>query len=113
MFHTFVAKALFATKRSRPDIHTVVDFLTTRVRGPNKDDWNKLLRLMQYFRNTNNMPLTLRSDGTNIVKWWVDVSYAVNPDMRSQTGGTMSLGKGAIIGTSIKQKMNTKSLTET
>ena len=37
----------------------------------------------------------------------------MHPDMRSQTGGTMSLGKGAIISTSIKQKMNTKSLTET
>ena len=40
LFHTFVAKALFATKRSRPDIHTAVAFLTTRARGPNKDDWN-------------------------------------------------------------------------
>ena len=37
----------------------------------------------------------------------------MHPDMRSQTGGNMSLGKGAIISTSIKQKMNTKSSTET
>ena len=37
----------------------------------------------------------------------------MHPDMRSQTGGTRSLGKGAIISTSIKQKMNTKSSTET
>ena len=36
----------------------------------------------------------------------------MHPDMRSQTGGIMSLGKGSIIITSIKQKMNTKSLTE-
>ena len=86
-------------------------FLTTRVRGTNEDDWKKLLRLMQYMRNTTDMPLMLRADGTNIVKWWVDGSYAVNPDMSSQTGGTMFLGKGAIISTSIKQKMNTKSST--
>ena len=59
------------------------------------------------------MPLTLRADGTNIVKWWVDKSYTLHPDMRSQTGGTMSLGKGLIISTSIKQKVNTKSSTET
>ena len=68
---------------------------------------------MQYLRNTTEMPLTLRADGTNIVKWWVDGSYSVHPDMRSQTGRTMLLGKGAIISTSIKQKMNTKSSTET
>ena len=113
VFHTVVAKALFATKRSRPNRHNALDFLTTRVRVPNEDDWKKLLRLMQYMRNATNMPLTLRADVTNIVKWWVDRSYAVHPDMRSQTGGTMSLGKRAIISTSIKQKMNTKSLTET
>ena len=112
MFHTFVAKALFATKIYRADIHTAVSFLTTRVRVPNKDDWKKMIRLMQYLRDTTEMPLTLRADGTNIVKLWVDRSYAVHPDIRSQTGGTMSLGKGAIISTSIKQKMNTKSSIE-
>ena len=31
VFHTFTAKALFATKRERPDIHTSVAFLTKRV----------------------------------------------------------------------------------
>ena len=59
------------------------------------------------------MPLTLRADSTNIFKWLVDGSYAVHPDMHIQTGGTMSLGKGAVISASIKQKMSTKSLTET
>ena len=91
VFRTFVAKALFASKISQPDIHTAVAFLTTRVRGPNGDDWKKLLRLMQYMRNTTEMPLTLPADGTNIVKWWVDRSYAVHPDMLSQTGGKMLL----------------------
>ena len=113
MFHTFVSKSYFATKRSQPDIHTIVAFLTTRVRVPNEDNWKKLLRLMQYLRNTTKMPLTLHAEGNNIVKWWVDGSYAVHPYMRSQTGGTMSLGKEAIINTSIKHKMNTKSSTET
>ena len=88
-------------------------FFTTRVRGSNEDNRKKLVRLMQYLRNTTKMSLTFRSDGTNIFKWWVDGSYAVYPYMRSQTGGTMSLGKGAIISTSIKQKMNTKSSIET
>ena len=39
VFHTFVAKALFATKIYQPDIHTAVAFLTTLVQGPNKDNW--------------------------------------------------------------------------
>ena len=41
-FHTFTAKSLFATKRSRPDIHTSVAFLKTRVICPNEDDWKKI-----------------------------------------------------------------------
>ena len=38
VFHTFVSKALFATKISRPDIHTEMNFLTNCVRGPKEDD---------------------------------------------------------------------------
>jgi hypothetical protein len=47
VFHTFVAKGLFACKRVRPDIHTAIATLCTRVKGPNQDDWNKLLRLLK------------------------------------------------------------------
>ena len=39
IFHTFTAKSLFATKRARPEIHTSVAFLTTRVICPDEDDW--------------------------------------------------------------------------
>ena len=43
---------------------------------------------------------------------WVDASYDVHPDMRSHTGGTMSLGHGVLNTMSAKQKLNTKSTTE-
>jgi hypothetical protein len=45
VFHNFVAKCLFLTKRARPDIHTAVAFLTTWVKKPDKDDWKKLQRI--------------------------------------------------------------------
>ena len=93
ILHTFTAKALFATKRARPDIHTSVAFLTTRVICPDKDDWNKLLRIMRYLRGTKEFPLIMSADSTNIVKWWVDGSYGIHSDAKSQTGGTASLGK--------------------
>ncbi|MGC8546028.1 MAG: hypothetical protein ACP5NR_08830, partial [Athalassotoga sp.] len=38
LFHTFVAKGLFACKRARPDIHTAIALLCTRVKSPNQDD---------------------------------------------------------------------------
>ena len=99
-------------KRARPDIQTAVAFLTTRVTKPDVDDEKKLARVMKYLRGTTELTLTLEVGDLTVMKWWVDASYAVHPDMRSHTGGTFSLGKGSIYSTSIRQKLNTKSSTE-
>jgi hypothetical protein len=112
MFHHNVAKILFLCKRARPDVQTATAFLSTRVKVPDEDDYKKLTRVMRYLRSTRNLPLTLEAENLSIIKWWVDASYAVHPDMKSHTGGIMTLGKGAVYGTSLKQKINTKSSTE-
>jgi hypothetical protein len=39
--HIIVAKALYITKRARLDISLVIAFLTTRVRSPDIEDWEK------------------------------------------------------------------------
>jgi hypothetical protein len=111
-FHHNVAKLLFLCKRARPDIQTAVSFLCTRVKRPDTDDYKKLARVMRYLRATVSMPLTLEADSIQIAKWWVDGSFAVHADMRSHTGGTMTLGRGSIYSTSTRQKLNTKSSTE-
>jgi hypothetical protein len=112
LFHTMVAKALFLSKRGRPDIAPAVAFLTTRVQQPTNEDWEKLLRLMRFLRQTIRDRLTLQADGKRTVSWMVDASYGTHPDMKSHTGATMTMGKGAITSISRKQKMNTRSSTE-
>ena len=67
-FHTYVPKALSASNRARPDIHTDVAFLTTGVMKPDEDDWKKLLRMINYLRGTLELPLTLQASNTKIVK---------------------------------------------
>jgi hypothetical protein len=67
--HNLVAKTLYATKRSRPDTCTALTFLTTRVRAPNKDDWNKLVHFRRYIRGTHTLPLILSANG----KWHSEV----------------------------------------
>ena len=42
----------------------------------------------------------------------VDASFAVHPDFRSHTGGCMTWGRGTPISMSIKQKLNSRSSTE-
>jgi len=112
MFHHNVARLLFLCKRARPDIQTAVAFLSTRVKGPDMDDWKKLARVMRYLRATIDMPLTLEANNLQVIKWWVDASFAVHHDLKSHTGGAMSLGKGVIYGKSTRQKLNTTSSTE-
>jgi hypothetical protein len=63
-----------------------------KVKSPDTDDYKKLPRVTKYMRATINMPLTLKADNMQIIKLWVDASYAVHPDMKSHTGGAMSLG---------------------
>jgi len=111
-FHKITAKTLYVTKRARPDTSTSVAFLTTRVRGPDTDDWKKLKHLVQYLRATKELPLILSANGSGIIKWWVDGSFAVHPNMRGHTGGGMSMGRGFPINMSTKHKINTKSSTE-
>ena len=112
IFHTFVAKCLFMAKRARPDIMPCISFLTTRVKSPTSEDLEKLITLLQFLKRTKHDNLKLSMKGTCIIKWYVDASFAVHPDMRSHTGAVMTLGDGAIQVTSTKQKINTRSSTE-
>jgi hypothetical protein len=59
------------------------------------------------------MPLILSANGSGILKWWVDASFDVHPNMRGHSGGGLSLGRGFPIVSSMKQKLNTWSSTET
>jgi hypothetical protein len=67
--------------------------------------------MIKYLRSTANLALTLEGDDAQIVKWWVDASFAVHRDMKSHTKGTLSLGKGSVYSASTRQKLNTKSST--
>ena len=112
-FHSLVAKILFSTKRARPETGLSISFLTTRVREPSIQDWKKLVHLFKYLRGTQDIPLILRADGSGILKWYMDASHGVHPNMRGQTGGGMKMGTGFPVSASMKQKLDTRSSTET
>jgi hypothetical protein len=111
-FHSFVAKALFLCKRARQDIQPAVAFLSTRVKAPTVNDWDKLTRVMEYLAETRDEVLTLEMDNKQHISWYVDAAFAVHHDCRSHTGAVMTLGKGSIQSISTKQKINTRSSTE-
>jgi hypothetical protein len=59
------------------------------------------------------MPLILSANGSGILTWWVDASFAEHPNMCGHSGGGLSLGRGFTIVSYTTQKLNTRSFTET
>ena len=112
VFHRFTAKLLFLAGRARRDIKVAVAFLSTRVKAPDTDDWNKLRRVLKYLKRNPSLPLTLEITDMSLISWWVDASHGVHADFKGHTGGVMSLGKGAFMDQCNKQKHNTRSTTE-
>ena len=112
LFHTFVMKGMFVSKRGRQDISPDIAFLTTRVQDPNESDWKKLVKFMNFLKATQDDVTKMSADDTQSATWMIDAAFAVHPDAKSHTGATMTLGKGVICSVSTKQKVNSRSSTE-
>jgi len=111
-FRSIVMKVVYVAKRVCLDLLTTTAFLTTRQGKGTSQDWKKLRRLLQYIQNTIDMPFIFAADEMNRFHTFNDVAYAVNMDRKSQTGGLVTFGRGAVHGQSTKQRLNTKSSTE-
>jgi len=76
------------------------------------EDWKKLIRLLSFLKKTKNDARIIGASSLRRLYTWVDASYAVHSDMKGQTGSATSFGLGIIGSKSTKQKINTKSSTE-
>ena len=112
MYHRATAQLLFLSGRARRDIQVAVAFLTTSVRQPDDDDWGKLKRVLRYLHGKLTLPLTMSVDDVSVVHWYVDASFAAHDDCKGHTGAMMTMGTGAKISFSRKQKINARSSTE-
>ena len=113
-FRKYVMKTLWTSKRSRPDLETTMGFLTTRVQEPTKDDWHKLTRMMSFVKDTVEDVRTIGADNLHHLLTLIDSAHAVHAkDIRGHTGSISTMGTGVLDTKSSKQKMNTRSSTET
>lgn len=112
LFVHLVMQLLYLSQHACPDIQTAMSFLCSRLKCPDQDDYKKLGRVMKYLQATLDLPLILSADGSGRIRWWVDASFAVHPDMKGHTGGTLTLGHGSVYSTSTKQKLVSRSSTE-
>jgi len=112
-FHSLVAKFLHLAKRVRPDILPVVAFLATRVQVATEDDLVKLERLIKYVNGTRELGIIMQpGDGPFKIRAYIDASYGVHADAKSHTGTFVCLGSGALMSSSKKQRLVTKSSSE-
>jgi hypothetical protein len=111
-FHSIVAKLLYLAKRVRPDILVSTIFLTTRVTNPTEDDWFKLERVLKYLNGTKEIGMILSANDIIQIFAYVDAAFGCHADYKGHTGGFISLGNGPVHVKSSKQKLVTKSSTE-
>ena len=67
LFQTLVAKILFFSFRSRPDLKTALDFLTTQIRNPDENYYKNLAHTIWYIRATQGMELTLEAESIDAI----------------------------------------------
>jgi hypothetical protein len=111
-FHSLVMRLMFLAQRARPDILTAVAFLSRRWGKVTAEDRGKLERVLMYLNSWPDLKMTLACEDELRVYGYVDASFAVHNDMKSHTGGIISLGKGSVHVSSKKQQLMTKSSTE-
>jgi len=110
-FHSVVAKLLYLAKRVRPDILLAISYLASRVREPDSNDMNKLIRVLNYLNSTKDLVLNLFADSVLNMIVYIDAAYGVHNDMKSHSGICIGLGRGIIYSKSCRQKLNCKSST--
>jgi hypothetical protein len=112
LFHSTVAKLLYLSKRARPDIIAVVGFLCTRVKEPSVEGWEKMNKLLGYFKGTKEFVMRLKPNALFCVVAYVDASFSAHPDGKSHSGVVVKVGDVPAFFSSKKQKCFSKSPTE-
>ena len=113
-FHGGVQKLLYIAGKCRMDISVAVNFLTTRVTIATEQDMKKLTKTLRYLNGTRDLGLMLGGDeqGFISVQIFADASYGVHVDGKSHSGVAVTLGRGAILIHSGKQRLVVKSSAE-
>jgi hypothetical protein len=86
---------MLLAQRARPDILTAVSFLSRRWSKATEEDLGKLTRVLKYLRYYQDIKIVLMCGDVLRVYSYVDASFAVHSDMKSLTGGIVSLGTGS------------------
>ena len=111
-FHSNAAKLLYISTLARPDMWVSAVYFATRVLEPDTDDQIKITRAIRYLISTRDLYMVLSAADGMQVYAFVDASYAIYDDFKSQGGSWVTLGVGPVYANAGKHKLVTKSSTE-
>jgi hypothetical protein len=98
---------------TRPDIGYAVQAVSQHTCTPRSVHWEAVKRVLLYLKGTKQYALTLGGTNTPTLKGYADADWANDPhDRKSITGYYLTLGTGAFIWKSLKQKLTASSSTE-
>jgi hypothetical protein len=110
-YHSLVMSLMFLAVRTRPDILKEIIFLSTKVKDPNIFDFRKLQRVANYINATEDDKLFI-TESNNYINIYIDASFNVHSDARGHSGLLIQIGNNIIRARSTKQKLVSKSSTE-
>lgn len=117
-FHSSVYTVAYLAQRIKPECLPIVSELSSHVRCPTEEDWEKLTHLLRYVNGTRHIGMCIEiPSGPICVNASIDSSHGCHANMRGQGAGVLSLSRDGTAGTihceSYKLALNTKSTAET
>ena len=82
-------KVQWIAEQGRPDVRLPVSYLTTRLTKATSQDQQKLQQVLTFLYNTIDDDRVMAIEDLDVMYTWVDVTYAIHPDMKGHTGGVM------------------------
>ena len=111
-FRTCVAKAVWLSSQTRPDIRYVTSWLAAKVDDPRHQDWKVLRHLCQYLYHTSENGIVMKRNNDLILNGQSDASWCTHKDLSGQSGGIVMLGTSYISSVSKRQHQIARSSTE-
>lgn len=111
-FRSLVMSLMYVAKRVRPDILFATVLLATKVGNATPQDYSAAIVVLEYLCSTAELGIQYSSEEGNTLKTYADASFACHPDGRSHTGIICTVSGGPVFFKSSKQKLVTKSTTD-
>ena len=117
-FHTTVAKLLYLSLHTRPDISLPVSFLASRVSCSTMSDQHKLTRVLRFLRGTKDHALVITAthhcdvSSGYCIEGYIDAALGSHPDGKGHSGAIVKINGNTVHVRSTKQRIVAKDSTE-